>query len=347
MPISTADLANLGKIALDEYVRNAVTDQVTRDRPFLKFLLKGRKQFLGAKQGVVLNVRKDLGSNFQWGYGDSAITFNARNTTDQVTYKWARATDTLSISFDRLFGAGIDVREGTSGQFHLEQNEKVQLVNLIDEQATVLQEGFFQSLDRELHRNGTASADAIVGLDALVSTTPDKGTVAGIDAAANKWWRNNVSLNVAAADLPITLEHLWRDCTRYGGSTPDYIIAGADFIDAYRSSITITQNADASAVKRVELGTGTGTETGLFFKGIPIVWDPAFEDLDEVESTATTPWSKRCYLLNSKRIQYRDDGMQTVTPVRPYNVLAMYQMCIVRSVLTMTQRNAHAVLSIA
>ena len=73
----------------------------------------------------------------------------------------------------------------------------------------------------------------------------------------------------------------------------------------------------------------------------------AFEDLDEVETTATTKWAKRCYFLNSKRMKYQDDGMQVVTPVRPYNILAMYQMCIVRSVLTMSQRNAHAVMSIA
>lgn len=347
MAISTEDLAQLGKIALNQYVRDAVVDQVTRDRPFLNFLLKGRDKFLGAKEGVVLNVRKGLDSNFQWGYGDSAIEFRARHTTDQVTYKWARATDTLSISHDRLFGAGIHVVEGKSGQYHLEQNERVQLVNLINEQATALQEGFFQSLDRELHRSGTSSADAIVGLDALVSTTPAKGTVGGLDAATATYWRNGADLDIAAADLPEHMEKMWRNCARYGGSTPDFILAGSDFIDAYRTCITVTQNADAGSVKRVDVGTGKGIETGLYFKGIPITWDPAFEDLDEVETTATTKWAKRCYFLNSKRMKYQDDGMQVVTPVRPYNILAMYQMCIVRSVLTMSQRNAHAVMSIA
>lgn len=77
------------------------------------------------------------------------------------------------------------------------------------------------------------------------------------------------------------------------------------------------------------------------------MWDPSFEDLDEAESEATTKWTKRCYFLNSKRIQYQDDGMNVVTPVRPYNVLALYQMIIVRAVLAVSQRNAHSVISIA
>lgn len=347
MAISSEDLATLGKVALDQYVRNAPVDQVTRGRPFLEFLLKGRKQFLGAKEGVVLNVRKSLDANFQWGYGEDAIQFKPRNTTDLVTFKWARATDTLSIALDRLFGAGIEVREGKSGQFKLEQNEKVQLHNLLDEQASVLQEGFFQMLDREVHRNGTSSANALVGLDALISTTPATGTVAGIDASKAAWWRNNAQLSIAPKDLPDAMEKQWRACTRFGGTTPDFILAGSDFIDAYRGCLTITQNADAGKVKSIDAGIGSGTQTGIFFKGVPIVWDPSFEDLDEAEAEASTKWTKRCYFLNSKRIQYQDDGMNVVTPVRPYNVLALYQMVIVRSVLTVSQRSAHAVLAIA
>lgn len=347
MAISTEDLAKLGKVALDEYVRNAPIDQVSHNRPFLQWLMKGRKQFLGAKQGVVQNIRTSVGSNFQWGYGETAVEFKPRDTTDQVLWKWARCTDTLSISYDRLFGAGIHVVEGKAGQFKLEQNEKVQLVNLLQEQGEVLQEGFFASLDKELHRSGTASADAIVGLDALVALKPQTGTVGGIDAAKAAYWRNQAALGVAAADLPTTMEHMWRDCSRYGGNCPDMILAGSDFIDAYRSSITVTQNADANKVKTFDFSTGKGLETGLYFKGVPITWDPTFDDLDATESLEENKWSKRCYMLSSKRMAYLDDGMQLVTPTRPYNVLSMYQMILVRSVLTMNQRNAHGVITLA
>lgn len=347
MAISTEDLQKLGKVVLDDYVRNAPVDQISHGRPFLQWLMKGRKSFLGAKQGVVQNIRSSIDSNFAWGYGEEPITFKARDTTDQVLWKWARATDTLSISFDRLFGAGIHVVEGKAGQFRLEENERVQLVNLLNEQGEVLQEGFFASLDRELHRSGTSSADAIIGLDALISTTPDKGTVGGIDASTATYWRNQVNLGVAKADLPTAMEHMWRDCARAGGNAPDFIIAGSDFIDAYRSCLTITQNADASRVKTIDVSTGRGLETGLFFKGVPITWDPTFDDLDTVESLSANKWAKRCYMLCSKRMAYQDDGMQLVTPTRPYNVLAMYQMCLVRSVLTMNQRNCHGLITIA
>ena len=199
MAISTQDLAELAKISLDEYLRNTPIDQIGTDRPLLKMLMKGRKQFLGAKQNVVVGVRKDYGSNFSWAYGETPVAFNKRNTTENATFPWRRAVDALYIDYDRLFGAGIKVREGERGAYKLEQNEKVQLVNLIDEQMEVLREGFFEKLDIELHRSGTSSADAVVGMDALVATNPAVGVVGGIDRATNAWWRNNALPQVDTA----------------------------------------------------------------------------------------------------------------------------------------------------
>lgn len=76
------------------------------------------------------------------------------------------------------------------------------------------------------------------------------------------------------------MEAQWRRCIRNGGS-PDYILAGSDFVDAYRQyAVTVTNNADAGKVKTIDAGTGSGSSTGLYFKGIEIIWDPQFEALD-------------------------------------------------------------------
>lgn len=345
MPISTPDLAELAKISLDDYLRNIPVDQIGTERPLLKKLMSKRKLFLGAKQNVVENVRKSYGSNFTWAYGEDAVVFNKRNTTEQTQFPWRRAVDALYIDYDRLFGNGIKVREGDRGQFKLEQNEKVQLVNLLDEQMTVLKDGFLENLDLALHRDGTQDADAIVGLDVLVSTTPAVGTVGGLDAATHTYWRNNVSTAITGATIIDVMEAQWRKCIRNGG-TPDFILAGGDFIDAYRKSITITNNAEAGAIKRVDGSTGAGASTGLYFKGVEIVWDPQFETLQTIE-TATVDWNKRCYFLNTKHIQYRDDDMDIVTPVRPHDILAMYAMVNLRCVLSTNRRNANSVLALA
>lgn len=348
MPISNADLQELAKVSLDEYLRNMPVDQIATERPLLKKLMAGRKTFLGAKQNVVENIRKDHGSNFAWAYGEDAVVFNKRNTTEQAAFPWRRAVDGLYLDYDRLFGNGIKVREGDRGAYKLEQNEKVQLLNLLDEQMESLKEGFMKKLDLELHRNGTQDTDAVAGLDALVATAPATGVIGGLDGATATYWRNNAQTGISTASvgtLATAMEQNWRKCIKNGGS-PDFILAGGDFIDAYRKEITITNNAESGRVKTVDAGVGSGVSTGMYFKGVEIIWDPQFEELQTLE-TATVNWNKRCYFINTKFMKYRDDDMDIVTPVRPHDTLAMYAMVNLRMALSTSRRNAQAVLAIA
>ena len=348
MPISNSDLQELAKVSLDEYLRNMPVDQIATERPLLKKLMEGRKTFLGAKQNVVENIRKTYGSNFNWAYGEAAVTFNKRNTTEQAAFPWRRAVDGLYIDYDRLFGNGIKVREGERGAYKLEQNEKVQLLNLLDEQMESLKEGFMQKLDFELHRSGAASTDAVTGLDALVSIAPTTGVVGGLDRALATYWRNSAETGISTGtvgNLAQRMEYQWRKAIKHGGS-PNFILAGGKFIDAYRKEITVTNMADAKNVKTLDAGVGSGVNTGLYFKGVEIIWDPSFEDLDALETPAVE-WEKRCYFLNTKYLKLRDDDIDIVTPIRPHDVLAMYAMVNLRLALSLSRSNAQAVLAIA
>ena len=345
MPISSQDLAELAKVSMDDYLRNKPVDQIATERPFIKKLMSKRKTFLGAKQNIVVNVRKDYGSNFNWAYGETPVVFNKRNTTELASFPWRRAVDSLSIDHDRLFGAGIKVREGERGAFKLEQSERVQLLNLMDEQMTALREGFIEKLNLDMLRDGTQSADAVTGLDGLVSLKPDTGTVGGIDRATAPYWRNHANIAVTQANVSDALEAAWRSCIRNGGS-PDYIGMGGDFINVYRKSITVTNNADAGRVKTLDAGVGSGVSTGLFYKGVEIIWDPTFDDLDAL-TNPTTKWAKRCYFINTKYIKMYDDEMDIVMPTRPHNVLAFYAMVNLRTALVLERANAHAVLALS
>lgn len=348
MPISTADLAEAAKVSLDEYLRNIPVDQIAIERPLLKMLMKKRKQFLGAKQSVVENIRKGYGSNFKWAYGEGKVSFNKRHTTEQAAFPWRRASDGLYVDHDRLFAAGIKVREGERGAFKLEQNERVQLLNLLDEQNLSLKEGFLTTLDFELHRDGSSGADAITGLDSLISLTPATGTVGGIDRALSSYWRNYAKTGIVTTTtgtLADEMEKAWRSNIRNGGS-PDFILAGGAFIDKYRKEITVTNNANASETKRLDVGVGTGVNTGLYYKGVEIIWDPQFEELDTTE-TPKIAWERRCYFINTNHIKYRDDDMDIVTPTRPHDVLALFAMINLRAALSLSRSNAHSVLAIA
>jgi hypothetical protein len=345
MAISTTDLATLAKSSLDDYLKNAPVDQIAQDRPLLKKLMGKRKPFGGAKQNVVEQLRKSYDSNFQFAYGEQKVTFNKRDTLEQAQFPWRRVVDALYIAYDTLFSNGIDVKEGGHGSYRLETNEKVQLTNLLDENLTALREGFYQSLDLHMHRDGTSSADAFVGLDGLIALDPTTGTLGGLDRSKMTWWRNYADLTLAKATMVDQMEKAWRECIRHGGR-PDFILAGSDFLDAYRSCITITQNADAGKIKRVDASTGDGINTGLYFKGVEIVWDPTFDDLDATDAPATK-WAKRCYFINTKTLQWKDDGYDIVTPVRPHDTLCLYEMVNLRCVLTLNRANANAVLALA
>jgi hypothetical protein len=346
MPISAGDLATVTVAALDDYMRNRPVDQIGTERPFIKKLMGGRKKLMPARQYAVENVRKGYGSNFAWSFGESARSFNKRDTVDQAQFPWRVALDGLYLDWDMLFSAGVrvDPDPASKGKLVLESNEKVILYNIITEQMEALELGFLEKLDLELHRSGASSTDAVVGLDALVSATPAVGTVGGLPAETKTYWRNGFAGTVSQANLKATMEAQWRSCIRNGGA-PDFIMAGSTFIDTYAGSLTLTQNTESGKAKTVDIATGSGSQTGLFYKGVPIVWNPVFSVLDTLEAPASTLlWEKRCYFINSKHLKYEDDGMDVYNPTPPHNVRATYASLDLRCALKTNRRNAHALI---
>lgn len=349
MPISAPDLAMVTVAALDDFMRNRPVDQIGTERPFIKKLMAGRNKLMPARQFSVANVREGYGSNFAWSFGETARTFNKRNTVAQAQFPWRVALDGMYLDWDLLFSAGIkvDPDPASKGKLSLSPNEKVILYNIMTEQMEALELGFIEKLDIELHRDGTSSADAIVGLDALISRTPAVGTVGGLNAANKLYWRNYFAGAIATINLRATMEAAWRACIRNGGA-PDYMLAGSTFIDTYAGSLTLTQNTDASKAKTVDIATGQGSRTGLFYKGVEIVWDPVFSVLDALEAPASTAlWEKRCYMINCKSMTYQDDGMDIYNPPPPHNVRATYTSLDVRCALKTNRRNANALLIVA
>lgn len=347
MPISAGDLATVTNVALDDYMRNKPVDQIGTDRPLVKKLMAGRKKLMPALQYSKANVRNGYGSNFAWSFGETARTFNKRSTTEMAQFPWRVALDGFYLDWDMLFAAGIrvDPDMGSHGKLKLEPNERVILMNIIEEQMESLELGFVEKLDKELHRSGAASSDAVVGLDAIVSLTPSTGTIGGLDASTKTYWRNSAESAISAANLRAKMETHWRACIRNGGA-PDFILAGSTFIDTYAAALTLTQNTEAGKPKTVDISTGTGSDTGLRFKGVPIVWDPVFSELDTLEAPAVA-WEKRCYFLNTKHLKYEDDGMEIYNPTPPHNVRATYTSLDLRCALKTDRRNAHAVLAVS
>ena len=114
--LHTDDVAQLGYVALNNYLKNKPIDQVAQERPLLKSLMAKKKPWGGGQQYIVEQVRTGYGSNMMW-FGDTAknttaaVEYNTRDTVRQVKYSWASAHDGFQFTEDFLLGNGIIVTD--------------------------------------------------------------------------------------------------------------------------------------------------------------------------------------------------------------------------------------------
>jgi hypothetical protein len=364
MPFTAPQIAAAVKAAIDYFLKNDPIDQINTERPLLKKLMGGKKEYAGGLQYVVEQLRKSNDSNFQAYFTNDTVTYNTKQTLEQAKWTWGSFHDGFMLDEDTLAQNGITMTDDRTAT--PSDAEKVQLTNLLKENMETLKIGFQEKFDIMLHRNGTADPQEIPGLDALISTTPGAvGVVGGLDQVANTWWRNyaNVAIPDPSDDvraLPLVMEAAWRSCIRAGGSTPDFILAGTQFCDAYRAcatdgdggidrTVVLGGNNGVSQASKLDLSVGAGVSTGLFFKGLEIIWDPVMSVVDALDAPAV-PWERRCYFINSRFLSLRPikgHWMVSRKPPRTPDKYVHYFALTSKAALTTGKRNAHAVLGLA
>jgi hypothetical protein len=162
-------------------------------------------------------------------------------------------------------------------------------------------------------------------------------------------------------DLLAPMHVMWRACQKNGGS-PTFILAGTDFIKSFevaadaKESRYATQPGTSQAPWNLDPSLEikeSGTFTGLFFQGLPIIWDPVFEDLDGIGAAAkvsnglSVDWAKRCYFLNTNHITLRpiqDNDMIARKPPREHTSYNYYWGMTWRGSLTANRCNCHGVI---
>lgn len=349
MPFNAEQIAYAGRHVIDYYLKNDPIDQINTERPLIKKLTEGKTPYAGGLQYVVEQLRYANDSNFQSYFGDSQVSYNRKRTIQQAKYTWGSFHDGFGLNEDELAQAGITMTDDK--QAVPSDSEKVALTNLLDENMETLNLGFQQKFDLMLHRDGSASTTDIPGLDSLISTTPTvSATIGSLNQNTYSWWRNYAKTDIStvtSGNLVNEMEIAWRECMRYGGYRPDFIICGADFLDAYRrdASLTVNRRLDKTGRGNTEVDASVDN---IFFKGVPLTWDPVFDDLDDLDSP-TIEWSKRCYFVNSKFLKLRPikgHWLVSRTPPRVYDRYVHYWALTSKAALTTSKRNAHAVLSI-
>ena len=351
MPINAQQLLNGANYQLMEYAANDPVDQIDYAKPFSKWLMDHKMPSVFGNGTFNEKVRISNAGNYQNYTGDQQVTYNKRDTARVAPFLHYEAHDGFTLNETELADNGIILVDDPDAK--MTGAEEVQIVNKIKENYTVLKQGFQASWDLEIHQNGAQSALACPGLDYLVSTTPTVGVVGGLDPAVYTFWQNNANLAISTATagvLTSQMEQQWRACTQFGGYPPDKIFVGSKFLDAYRQDAPLTVNrqlqvADGKGGYKVDNGA-----SGIFFKGVELVWDPSFDALDALLGPITYPWAKRCYFLNSKFIHLRPNKgrwMINRKPPRIYDRYTYFWGLTADYGLTISKRNAQSVLSIA
>lgn len=349
MPFNAEQLEYAGKHVIDYFQRNTPVDQVNTERPLLKKMVEGKKNWAGGLQNVVEQLRFSNSSNFQAYFGDSQVSYNRKRTLDQAKFTWGSFHDGFGLNEDEAAQNGITLSDDRNAV--PSDAEKVQLTNLLNENMETLKLGFQENFDKMIHRDGTQSAIEIPGLDHLISVAPATGVVGGIDAATQPLWRNyaNTAMTVGTAETFIQeMEIAWRECTRRGGSRPDFILVGSAFMDAYMTAAKDTVNRDKAVSGRRGADMDASLD-GVFFKGVPLTWDPVFDDLDD-EDSPSIEWAKRCYFINTRHMYLRPIAghwMVSRKPPRVYDRYVHYWAMTAKAAMTTNKRNAHAVLAFA
>lgn len=341
MSFTAEQLSYAGKAAMDYIIRQKPEDLYNVERPLLKRLQATRKAFPGAKQYIVEKLRFANDSNFQWFAPDGQVTFNRKRTLTDAQFSWGSAHDGFALTEEELLQNYITVTDNRNAA--PTTSERHQFINLITENTETLMLGFKEKFDYELHLDGTQDAEAVPGLDAFIPVDPTTGTVGGINraTAGNEYWRSQVKLNVSIANLVEEMEILWRKCTRVGGHSPNFIPAGSVFIDAYRAAT----KADVARQINVPQQGGVALDPGvtdLYFKGVPITWDPVLDDL-ETALSPTQEWDSRCYFLNTRYMKLRPaEGQDMVVrrPPRAYDRYTHYWGLTWRGAMTITHPGA-------
>ncbi len=344
MAISAARLAELGKYGLDHHLANNPIDQIAKEKPFLKALMGNKKPTVMGSQWVVEQIRTSYASNFQWYDGNDQVTYNSKDTIDQTNFSYGSVHDGFYLDEDELVRNGITVNDEVTEP--MTESEKNQLTALFKDNIETLRLGFDESLDYQLHLDGTQDAQAVAGLDFLVSSD-GLGTVGGIDASTATYWRNQFDLTLTSADMLEKMELQMTAIKKYGGRV-GAIFMGPDFYAAFR----VAARADIAAYTIVRTSGQTRSLdpsiTNLHFHGVPIVLDHTVSDI-ETATPGTPNWNKRCYFIDTRHLTYKPiKGHEMISrkPPREYDRYVHYWALTHKFLITMNKRCVHSIMAL-
>lgn len=189
----------------------------------------------------------------------------------------------------------------TSGLEELQNMGKNQVIDLVEGRINVAKSTMRNLLEAGLFSDGSGNGGKdLVGLDALLDTTPSTGTYGGISRVNYSFWRNVVNtVTISASNASQELTETYADTTRMNDA-PNLILAGGTFWKFYMAQQQNLQRFTDPDLSNVGF-------TNIMFMGAPLVL------CGGVGGSAT---ATDAYLLNTKYTHWRPHSSRNMVPLK-------------------------------
>lgn len=253
--------------------RTKLADNVTNNIPFLKMMeMKDKMRLLDGGDYITEELLYGENTTVTSFTGTDVISLARQEGITSAQYYWKQVGGSVVMTAtDMLRNAG---------------REKI--ISLLDARIFQTETTISNKVATMLFADGTGNGGKdILGLDAIVSTTPAVGVLGGIDRsdANNSWWRNeaNVGGFSFAAAGPSNFSAMVRLLTR-GTDRPDLIVVGSDVYGYMQSAAFNRVFFDNPRLADMNF-------QALKFEGIDVIFD------------SNCP-SDRAYFLNTKYLKF-------------------------------------------
>lgn len=229
-----------------------------------------------------ITVRLNKRGNVKPFSGGRTITVELEYANNQ-TYQRYSGYQTLNIAPSTVFSAAeypirqIAVAVSISGLEQLQNAGKEQSIDLLESRISNAEKTFKNGFSYDLYSDGSITGQ-ISGLQALVVTTPNTGTVGGIDRASWGFWRNvaysagtDGGAAVSAANVRDYFLQIWMQTVR-GTDKPDLILADNSVWSSYYNSLM-----SIARITNPNNDIGKAGFSSLDFMGADVVMDGGYQ----------------------------------------------------------------------
>src|SRR6266850_1410000 len=344
---------DISNAVLKFYARGPALIQTMQDRPLLRSLTGGKKNFPGGNQYVSDPVKGDMmsaqtsvalggGSFFQGYQEDDSVAFAQAQNIQRAEYKWYECHAGLVITWTELKKDGITIADHSAKSEHADM-ALTRLTGLLEDRMEDFGESWARAVNSMLWNDGTQDAKQIPGVTAILPDTTGSGTTGTLNRATFPWWNHRVNLGLAVSasgqNLSKFLRAEQRQLRRYGGR-PSVFLCGTNFITALE--VEVAEKGYYTFQGFVNKGENDIGMADIALRGVgSFQYDPTLDDLGR---------GKYCYELDTRRLRLRDmegEWNKVLTPERPYQYMIFLKSMTVTGALQATQLNCHGVYSIA